>query len=69
VYNPQAGIEDTANEIQHRGMRIFPKRIRILEGDWPLTKGMGVYVRPGSSATTAADWIDLTPYVEWERIP
>lgn len=69
VYNPQAGIEDVTNEIQHRGMRIFPKRIRILEGDWPLTKGMGVYVRPGSASTTAADWIDVTPYVEWERIP
>jgi hypothetical protein len=69
VYNPQAGIEDVTNEIQHRGMRIFPKRIRILEGDWPLTKGMGVYVRPGGSAVTAADWLDLTPYVEWERIP
>ena len=69
VYDPEAGIFDTTNEIQHRGMRIYPKRIRILEGDWPLTKGMGVYVRPGGSAVTAADWIDVSPYVEWERIP
>lgn len=69
VYDPQSGIFDTANEIQHRGMRIFPQRIRILEADWPLTKGMGVYVRPGGSSVTAADWLDLSPYVDWERTP
>ena len=69
IYDPQSGIFDTANEIQHRGMRIYPKRIRILEADWPLIKGMGVYVRPGGAAITSDDWIDITPYVEWEGIP
>ncbi len=69
VYDPEAGISDAANEIFFRGQWIYPQRIRILEADWPFTKGMGVYVRPGGSAVTAADWIDLTPYVVWERIP
>ena len=69
IYDPQAGITDETNEIQHRGMRIYPRRIRILEADWPLTKGMGVYVRPGGAAITSNDWIDLTPYVAWERTP
>lgn len=69
VYDPEAGITDSDNEIFFRGRWIYPKRIRILEADWPFTKGMGVYVRPGGSSVTAADWIDLTPYVRWERIP
>lgn len=69
VYDPEASISDADNELFFRGQWIYPQRIRILEADWPLTKGMGVYVRPGGASVTAADWIDLTPYVRWERQP
>lgn len=69
-WDPQAGIEDPDSDgIPFRGRRIYPKKIRITEADWPTVKGMGMYVRPGAASVTAADWIDLSPHVAWERIP
>lgn len=65
IYDPPSGFVDTTNEVWFRGQPIWPKKTRLLEASWPLAKGMGVYYRPGT-ATTSADWIDLTRFVDWE---
>lgn len=66
VYDPPSGFVDTTNQLYFRGRVIWPKKTRLLEAEWPVTNGMGVYYRPGGAAITTADWIDLTRYVAWE---
>ena len=66
IYDPPSGFVDTDNEIWFRGQTLWPKKTRLLEASWPVADGMGVYYRP-DTATTSADWIDLTRYIDWER--
>ena len=52
-----------------RGDCIAPLPVRVTEVEWPFVDGMGVYYRPvgsGHGTIGTGDWIDLTPYVEWE---
>lgn len=67
VYDPPSGFMDTTNPIWFRGQLIWPQKIRVLEDEWPLVEGMGVYYRPGGAAITTANWIDLTRYVRWDQ--
>lgn len=68
VYDPDAGLVDTANQIEFRGETIFPTKIRCVGYTWPVRLGMGVYLRRyvKVSGVWTVDWIDLTEYVEWE---
>lgn len=61
VFDPDAGIQDTANEINFMGERIYPMKLRLVQMDWPVISGMSVAFRTGNG-----EWIDLTDYVEWE---
>ncbi len=67
IYDPPSGFVDTTNEVWFRGQTIWPKKTRLLEASWPVADGMGVYYRP-DTATTSAEWVDLTRYVNWETI-
>lgn len=67
VWDPQSGFYDEANgPIWFRGECIAPAKLRIQEVEWPIAEGMGVYYRPSKQFVTIQDWIDLTPYVDWE---
>lgn len=61
VYDPDAGLYDTGNEITIRGQRINPIVLRAFEVSWPVTEGMTVAYR-----TADGVWHDLTDYVLWE---
>lgn len=65
IYDPPSGFVDTTNEVRFRGQIIWPKKTRLLEGSWPVADGMGIYYRP-DTASTSADWLDLTRFVNWE---
>lgn len=66
VWDPPKIVGDA--RIRFRGKYINPDTLRIWEADWPVTEGHGVYYRPNYTSTiTSADWVDLTPYVDWER--
>jgi hypothetical protein len=58
VYDPDAGLFDTDNELTFRGQRINPMRLRVVEATWPVQAGMGVAFRRGNGT-----WLDLTDYV------
>jgi chitodextrinase len=60
VYDPDAGLTDTANEITFYGNRINPIALRIVEATWPITAGHTVAYRTGTGT-----WIDLTNYVNF----
>lgn len=61
VFDPDTGVKDNANEINFMGERIYPVKLRLVQMDWPVIRGMSVAFRTGSGK-----WIDLTDYVEWE---
>ena len=61
VYDPDAALYDTTNEVQYRGQRINPIRLRAVETSWPVAEGMTVAHRHQDGT-----WHDLTPYVVWE---
>lgn len=64
VWDPEAGLFDTSNQIQFRGETIFPILVRLLSYTWPIESGMGVYVRSNAASPT---YIDVTDWVEWEN--
>lgn len=64
VYDPDAGLIDTAVEITFRGQRLNPIKLQVTEADWSVTAGYSVAYR---SATGV--WTDLTRYVTWETDP
>ena len=67
VWDPQSGFYDEANgPIWFRGECIAPAKLRLQEVEWPIAEGMGVYYRPSKGSVTTQDWIDLTPYIDWE---
>lgn len=61
VWSPDVGLEDQNNEIQHRGRRLHPVRLRLTEMTWPVAKGMSVAYRDKNGR-----WYDLTDYVKFE---
>jgi hypothetical protein len=61
VYDPDAGLYDTGNEIMFRGERLNPVKLRMAGASWPIRRGMTVAYRDQSGS-----WLDLTPYVDWE---
>ncbi|MET8334355.1 fibronectin type III domain-containing protein [Streptosporangium canum] len=61
VYDPDAGLLDTNNEIVYRGQRFNPIKLRAVEASWPVAEGMTVAHRAQDGT-----WRDLTPYVRWE---
>ncbi|MFC8077526.1 hypothetical protein ACFUN8_18565 [Streptomyces sp. NPDC057307] len=61
VYNPDAGLVDTNNEITFRGSRLNPIRLQVHELNWPITRGYSVGYRAGDGT-----WTDLTDYVSFE---
>jgi hypothetical protein len=61
VYDPDAGLYNTANEATFRGQRINPISLRVKETDWPVTEHMTVAYRAADGT-----WYDLTDYVEFE---
>lgn len=61
VYDPDAGLYDTANEVIFRGQRLNPIKLRVVETSWPTTEGMTVAYRGPDG-----EWTDLTDYFEPE---
>ncbi|MET7739617.1 fibronectin type III domain-containing protein [Streptomyces sp. NPDC005385] len=61
VYDPDAGLVDTANEVVIRGVRINPLKLRVTEAEWPITEGYTVALRSANGT-----WSDLTDYIHWE---
>lgn len=58
VFDPDIGVVDNANEVNFRGDRLYPMKLRLTEITWPVTKEMGVAFRDQDG-----NWFDLTPYV------
>lgn len=63
AYDPQAGLNDTANQITYRGETISPIKLRLKSVTWPIEQGMGVYLRQ-TGATPS--YVDLTQWVAFE---
>lgn len=61
VWDPDAGLYDTAQEITFRGNRINPIKLRVVETSWPVTAGMTVAYRHQDGT-----WINLTDFVDFE---
>lgn len=57
VYDPEARLQDTDNEIVFHGETIWPVKLRVFQLTWPVTPAMSVAFR-----TNAGVWVDLT---EW----
>lgn len=57
-----------STEVWFRGGPIWPVKLRLTAASWPLRPGMGVYYRPPMVSPVAADYIDLTNWVEWEDL-
>lgn len=63
LYAPPV-IMDAAAPVQFRGRTCYPVTVRLMGLTWPITRGMGVYLRLHHDET--AVWHDLTDYVAWE---
>ncbi len=68
VYDPLRGLVDFTIDQLSRGEIVHPKLIRCVGMTWPITLGMGVYIRRWirSGSTWSVDYIDLTNYVVFE---
>lgn len=62
LYAPPV-VMDAANPLQFRGRVCYPVAVRLMGLTWPITRGMGVYLRTNKGAVV---WHDLTNYVAWE---
>ena len=58
VFDPDIGVVDINNEVNFRGDRMYPMKLRLTEMTWPITEEMGVAFRDMDG-----NWFDLTPYV------
>jgi hypothetical protein len=61
VYDPDAGMVDTANEVTIRGVRLNPVSLQVTEADWPVTSDYTVGFRASDGT-----WFDLTDYVHFD---
>jgi hypothetical protein len=57
VYDPDAKLMDTDNEIDFHGETIWPLKLRLFQMTWPVTDKMGVAFR-----SNAGVWLDLTDW-------
>lgn len=62
VYDPDAALVDTTNEVQIRGVRVNPVKLRVTEVDWPITEGYTVAHRDADG-----NWMDITDYIHFEE--
>ena len=62
LYAPPV-VVDAANPVQFRGRVCYPVKVRLMGCTWPISRGLGVYMRITSGGTR---WVDLTDYVAWE---
>ncbi|ANZ35260.1 hypothetical protein BBK82_03395 [Lentzea guizhouensis] len=62
VWSPDVGLEDQNNQIIHRGLRLHPVKLRLIEMTWPISSGMSVAYRDKTGR-----WWDLTDYVRFEN--
>jgi hypothetical protein len=61
VYDPDAGLVDTAQEITFRGQRLNPVKLQVTETSWSVTAGYTVAYRAADGT-----WTDLTRWIDWE---
>jgi hypothetical protein len=61
VYDPLAGFEDVANEVNWRGETVNPVALRVIEVTWPIRRGWTVAFR-----TPAGIWLDLSNWAFYE---
>jgi hypothetical protein len=61
VYDPDAGLVDTSQQVNYRGQLITPVTIQVASVTWPVTDGMTVVHVHGDGTVT-----DLTPWIRWE---
>jgi hypothetical protein len=62
LWSPDDGLIDTGNQVYFRGRVLFPYESRLMGLTWPIRPGMGVYLRHKPGTSTAASYLDLTPY-------
>lgn len=62
VYDPDAALVDTANEVYIRGVRVNPVKLRVTQADWPITEGYTVAHRDANG-----NWMDITDYIHFEE--
>lgn len=62
LYAPPV-LMDAANPVHFRGRTTYPIKVRLMGCTWPITRGLGVYLRTTKDGVT---WRDLTDYVVWE---
>ena len=63
VFDLNAGLVDSANQITYRGELISPILLRVMALTWPVEQGCGVYLRKSGATPT---YLDITSYVAWE---
>lgn len=61
VYDPDAGLVDTANEITFRGRRLNPLKLQVTEASWSVTADYTVAYRAADGT-----WLDLSDHVAFE---
>lgn len=61
VYDENAGLYDTGNEIVFRGERLNPIKLQVTETTWPVHAGYMVAYRAADGT-----WYDLTDHVDWD---
>ena len=64
VWDPEALLVDTANEVRYRGQVLNPVSIRLVGMSWPVKEGMGVYIRHQDGSYT-----DISDYFIPEGAP
>jgi hypothetical protein len=62
VYDPDAGLVDTNNEVYVRGIRINPMKLRVTENEFPVTERYTVAHRDKNGV-----WTDISDYVHFEE--
>lgn len=62
VYDPDAGLVDTNNEVYVRGIRINPMKLRVTENEFPITSNYTVAHRDKNGT-----WTDISDYVHYEE--
>jgi hypothetical protein len=61
VYDPDAGLVDTANEVAFRGQRLNPLKLQVTEVSWSVTADYTVAYRAADGT-----WTDLSDHIAWE---
>lgn len=62
MYDPDAGLVDTANEVYIRGIRINPVKLRVTQLDFPITLDYTIAHRDKNGV-----WTDISDYTHFEE--